>query len=165
MRTKGFTIVELLIVIVIIAILAAITIVAYNGIQKRARNQQMVTAAKEVYKAISAYVIDNGTYPVSGSVSCVGDGYPADAAGLCWTGQSSLAANALLQPYFNGTIPKPPMERLGNSARGLLINASSGNFEFTIIGETTCPSIGAPTAAPAVSGSDLWCRVRLPALN
>ena len=37
-KTKsGFTIVELLIVIVVIGILAAITIVAYNGIQSRAR--------------------------------------------------------------------------------------------------------------------------------
>ncbi len=35
-KSRGFTIVELLIVIVIIAILAAITIVAYNGIQNRA---------------------------------------------------------------------------------------------------------------------------------
>jgi prepilin-type N-terminal cleavage/methylation domain-containing protein len=35
--TRGFTIVELLIVIVIVGILAAITIVAYNGIQERAR--------------------------------------------------------------------------------------------------------------------------------
>jgi prepilin-type N-terminal cleavage/methylation domain-containing protein len=35
-KARGFTIVELLIVIVVIAILAAITIVAYNGIQSRA---------------------------------------------------------------------------------------------------------------------------------
>ena len=32
-NSKGFTIVELLIVIVVIAILAALTIVAFNGIQ------------------------------------------------------------------------------------------------------------------------------------
>jgi prepilin-type N-terminal cleavage/methylation domain-containing protein len=37
MRQRGFTIVELLIVIVVIGILAAITIVAYNGIQSRAQ--------------------------------------------------------------------------------------------------------------------------------
>lgn len=33
----GFTIVELLVVIIVIGILAAITIVSYNGVQKRAR--------------------------------------------------------------------------------------------------------------------------------
>ena len=37
-QRRGFTIVELLIVIVVIAILAAITIVAYNGIQNRAND-------------------------------------------------------------------------------------------------------------------------------
>ena len=39
-RSSAFTIVELLIVIVVIAILAAITIMAYNGIQSRARDSQ-----------------------------------------------------------------------------------------------------------------------------
>lgn len=37
MKQRGFTIVELLIVVVVIGILAAIVVVTYNGIQKRAR--------------------------------------------------------------------------------------------------------------------------------
>ena len=57
---RAFTIVELLIVIVVIAILATITIVAFNGVQQRARDQRMVSAASQVYKAISLYFTDNG---------------------------------------------------------------------------------------------------------
>ena len=50
----GFTIVELLIVIVVIAILAAITIVAFNGIQDRARfgsYRSDITAINKMYAA------------------------------------------------------------------------------------------------------------------
>lgn len=75
MKTKGFTIVELLIVIVVIGILAAITIVAYNGVQQRAQNTQRVTAAKSWEKVMSLYVAQNGVYPFTfGSVQhfCLG---------------------------------------------------------------------------------------------
>lgn len=51
-KQKGFTIVELLIVIVVIGILAAITIVAYNGIQSRANVQRANTDLNSLVKAI-----------------------------------------------------------------------------------------------------------------
>ena len=47
---SGFTIVELLIVIVVIGILAAITIVAYNGIQERARLASAQAFASQLHK-------------------------------------------------------------------------------------------------------------------
>jgi prepilin-type N-terminal cleavage/methylation domain-containing protein len=59
----GFTIVELLIVIVVIAILAAISIVAYNGIQGRARDVSRITKVNQMRDAIELYMLDNGTYP------------------------------------------------------------------------------------------------------
>lgn len=62
---RGFTIVELLIVIVIIAILAAITIVAYNGIQQRARDSQRLQDVVAMQKALNLYKIDNGSLPAS----------------------------------------------------------------------------------------------------
>lgn len=63
-QQRGFTIVELLIVIVIIAILAAITVVAYNGITQRAQQSAAQSLANQALKAISVYAATNdGTYP------------------------------------------------------------------------------------------------------
>ena len=65
-KQNGFTIVELLIVVVVIAILAAITIVSYNGIQNRAKDSAAQLAATQIGKKLTQYAVDNG------------DSYPAD---------------------------------------------------------------------------------------
>lgn len=62
-RSAGFTIVELLIVIVVIAILAAISIVAYNGIQSRAKDAARVQKVTDIAKALEMYKVDKGEYP------------------------------------------------------------------------------------------------------
>ncbi|MFZ1243018.1 MAG: prepilin-type N-terminal cleavage/methylation domain-containing protein [Candidatus Saccharimonas sp.] len=62
-KVAGFTIVELLIVIVVIAILAAISIVSYNGIQARARAVSMQSSIEQAYKLIELYYAENGEYP------------------------------------------------------------------------------------------------------
>ena len=61
-KTRGFTIVELLIVIVVIAILAAITIVAYNGIQNRAKTSSGQAAANSLVKKFEALNAIKGAY-------------------------------------------------------------------------------------------------------
>lgn len=69
-KAYGFTIVELLIVIVVVAILAAISVVAYNGIQQRARNQARIAAATTIHKQLELYTHSTGQ-PFGGSVFCV----------------------------------------------------------------------------------------------
>ena len=63
LRRAGFTIVELLIVIAIIGILAAITLVAYNGIIQRADNAKTKALVNHWEKSIRLYQVFNKKLP------------------------------------------------------------------------------------------------------
>ena len=52
---KGFTIVELIVVIVVIGILAAITIVSYRGVQQRAMSASIIAEFKSWKDAFRSY--------------------------------------------------------------------------------------------------------------
>ena len=62
---RGFTIVELLIVIVVIAILAAISIVAYTGIQNNARASERQQDANNIVKVAETYFAQTSAYPTT----------------------------------------------------------------------------------------------------
>lgn len=62
-KQQGFTIVELLIVIVVIGILAALVINTFNGIQQKARDTERQTDIKALYGQVEAYYVQNGYYP------------------------------------------------------------------------------------------------------
>lgn len=59
----GFTIIELLIVIVVIAILATISVVAYNGIQNRANNTAIMSDLAAMKKQAMLFHASEGIYP------------------------------------------------------------------------------------------------------
>ncbi|MDB5187274.1 MAG: exported protein of unknown function [Candidatus Saccharibacteria bacterium] len=84
-KNTGFTIVELLIVIVVIGILAAITIVAYNGVQNKARTTQYQTDVTSLVRKTEAY-----------AAASTSGGYPLTAAGTdlaSVTAQTTAGAN------------------------------------------------------------------------
>jgi prepilin-type N-terminal cleavage/methylation domain-containing protein len=64
---SGFTIVELLIVIVVIGILAAISLVAYTGVQAKSRDSIRKSDLANVSKALSMYNVDKGNYITTSS--------------------------------------------------------------------------------------------------
>lgn len=69
-REEGFTIIELLIVIIVIAILAALVIAAYIGIQQRARDAERQSDIRNIITAVQAYAtINDGEYPTCTEVA------------------------------------------------------------------------------------------------
>src|SRR5690606_31007093 len=117
-KLPGFTIVELLIVIVVIAILAAISVAAYTGIQNRANDSAVHSDLANFAKLIELQKADLGTYP-SSLTSSMGfkfskGSYGVDAQnrnlGYCYNSATDsyvLMANSTSGQYFqlhNGTI-------------------------------------------------------------
>ena len=125
-KLHGFTIVELLIVIVVIAILAAISIAAYTNIQQRAKNTAIINAASQSLKMIEAYVAEYGVYPGTES--------PLNA---CLTAQSgcagstgnTISTNSTLSTELAkvGTLPQS-VPNSGENRNGILYQYNSSYF-------------------------------------
>ena len=67
-KNQGFTLVELLIVIVIIAILTVVSLVAYNGLQNKAKTSAAKSTVDSVAKKAELYNTEEGKYPAKISV-------------------------------------------------------------------------------------------------
>lgn len=162
-RTRsGFTIVELLIVIVVIAILAAITIVSYNGIQAQAQNAKVLSSIDAYTKALRLYKAQNGTYPSivesetqSAAMACLGyaSDFPANStypAGGCYVypagsidiRTSTSLMNALAQTTSNlpsATLPSVTLTT-NQSIRGFLYmrTGDTAVVEYIQKGDVDC---------------------------
>lgn len=88
-KSQGFTIVELLIVIVVIGILALLVITTYSGIQAKARNAKRQTDIQSLQTQLEAFFSQNGYYPSL-----------TDMNSSSWrsTNMKSLDPNALIDP-------------------------------------------------------------------
>lgn len=190
--SKGFTIVELLIVIVIIGVLAALVVVTYNGIQARASNTQTLSAVNAQMKALRQYATDTGVWPpvaVSG-YPCVGDVYPAQSGfssgqcgqtpGTCISGGVSCTTSTNssytsdLKPYFNNSsIPSPslqPVNYNGTNYRGAWAHANTATstlvIRYWLAGNVSCESPGGIPASKQYSDANsAVCAVTMQALQ
>ena len=164
-QQTGFTIVELLIVIVVIGILAAISIVAFNGVQERARNTKTLSAVKEYIKLYSSYAVDYDVYPGSGNY-CLGAGYQG---GLCWDNRvyaESAAANTGLMNYAKN-LPSPSTARVyrnatdGYRAGILFVNPYYLRYQLEGV-DTQCGITGATRAFSVGESTGPECNVIVP---
>lgn len=77
-KQSGFTIVELLIVIVVIGILAALVITTFTGIQQKGRNTERTTDIKAIHGQIEAYFAQSGAYPTLAQMNEADDQWVKD---------------------------------------------------------------------------------------
>lgn len=127
----GFTIVELLIVIVVIAILATISIVAYNGIQQRAKNTKIIASANQVVKAITGYIATNGSYPLATNGSyCI-----VSAESSCRYAGQPLPADTTLNSNLQtiSTLPSSSVSDTHSNFNGIVfLYSNSWTFNGTV---------------------------------
>jgi len=104
-RNQGFTIVELLIVIVVIGILALLVITTYSGIQAKARNSKRTSDVKSLQTHLEAFFQDNGYYPSNGDLN---------SSSWLTTNMKGLDQNALSDPSSGGskTIASAPAAKV-----------------------------------------------------
>ena len=152
---SGFTIVELLIVIVVIAILAAISIVAYNGIQSRARNIQQLSTAKTYLTVFASYVAQNNSYPpYSRSRTCLNVDQADCVNNTAWNRDATLenALKTIANPLAQAStsVPTVGTPKMGyvpvvGSSDLTLDGVSNPFLIYTIEPPATCTS-GTPAS-------------------
>lgn len=139
--SSGFTIVELLIVIVVIAILAAITVVAFNGVQGRARDAQRVQDLKSIVKALEIYKVNTGDYPLPNS-TMVGGSVAASGWEVSTFGSSPT--DFLAELRTSGTVSKVPVDPVNIvEENSLAPHRSLDGYEYFYYrysaGDNSCP--------------------------
>lgn len=178
MKSRGFTIIELLIVIVVIAILAAISIVAYNGIQQRAKNTQTTTALAAYSKALKSYYAVNQSFPgVAGATGCFGSagtvcGYLSGSSGSC-NGSLAIGQAGYQSDFGSGvktitsTIPDPSNQEVacGDSRHRGVVYTNFGTALAVYAfykGIAECPSVsGTVSFSTTAWGDGLMCAYQL----
>ncbi|MBC7869010.1 prepilin-type N-terminal cleavage/methylation domain-containing protein [Candidatus Saccharibacteria bacterium] len=156
--TLGFTIVELLIVIVVIGILAAISLVAYKGAQQKSQNTQTISAITQWAKIIRMYEVEVGSMPTI--ASCLGSNYTYGPTGTDVSGfqcrQDIISSGIVIDPSFmtlmqkySQSKPQPSVTTTGyvsdvNWYRGAYYYPTNpARIDYMLAGGgTPCPDIG-----------------------
>ena len=139
----AFTIVELLVVIVVIAILAAITIVSYTGISSKAVSSALQSDLSNAKKQLALYQVDHSAYPTS-PLTITGNTYcPSDDTKYCFKASSTNSF-----PGYSASNSSNPQSFLLIASNSPTSNSNSLVYKVT---NTTAPTQVLANMQPGVT--------------
>lgn len=138
---KGFTLLELIIVIAIIGILATLGLTSFTGAQQKARDTKRKGDLKAIQNAVEQYFTDNGGYPDTGGAwwgVCSDFGSHAD------TGVNGYIPN--LAPKYIQRLPHDPRENQAGlcSATSSCYLYKSNVVDYKLLANCTPETISTP---------------------
>ncbi|MFT7464640.1 MAG: general secretion pathway protein G [Pseudohongiellaceae bacterium] len=148
-RTKGFTLVELLIVVIILGILAAVVVPQFNGISLETKEASLVANLNTVRQAVSLYRIQhNEIYPGQAD-------WDALLAQLSTATLEDGTAGSQYGPYLLTTFPDNPIAK---NNLGKIVNNMAGGPSGTegYAYDPTTGELRANLAGNSLSGKAYW---------
>jgi general secretion pathway protein G len=124
---QGFTIVELLIVIVVVAVLATVSVGAFSGTQQRARDAQRVQDMQTLVKALELYKIQTGAYPPVHPTNQISG----------WEVSSMNPGQFLSALKTSGVLSSVPVDPVNN---GTTVHGMLYRYALYSAGSNGCPS-------------------------
>lgn len=142
----GFTIVELLVVIVVIGILASITIVSFSGISQRATSASLQSDLENASKILKMDLVDTGSFPPTKEAADGGDGIPySDGTTYQYTADNSTSTKA-----FCVTATKSNLSYYLSNDSKPIKGGCPGDVVFG------SPSLANPSFEPDAAGNLSW---------
>jgi type IV pilus assembly protein PilA len=149
---KGFTLIELMIVVAIIGILAAIAIPAYQNYTIRAQVTEGLNLADGWKTAVAEYYANNGTWPTTALLTGM------NASTGKYVSSVTVIAGGVIQATYSKTLPFQANAKLDTEILALIPYTNNNNDIVWVCGTGTPPAgagIAIATGAVAGGGSTL----------
>jgi prepilin-type N-terminal cleavage/methylation domain-containing protein len=161
MNKRAFTIVELLVVIVVIGILAAITIVSYTGLSSKANVSSLQSDLSSAKKQLGLYYVDHGYYPTSINTSVDNCPSPADTK-YCLKPSGTNQFNYSINPAGSTS---PQAFRLTSTKNSTVYSVTNNTQPAIATTTSSCPTGYIPVPGSGTYGTNDFCVMKYEAKN